>query len=1401
MKEAALDSPTFRSGFTHFTEQLELVERWLENYVRAITRVSHEVGSFEAVINGYLSQSIPPSHVSEAVLDHDYTLLAMKRYGEGAKEFWTAAITGLKKMEMNMVDPIRSFLQNDLRAFKETRKSVDQSQKQLDSLLSRFSAQAKSKEASSLREDAFQVHEARKTYLKASMDFSVMAPQVRMSLDKMLVKMFADQWRDTRSLRQMGSLERWTGDIERVRGWSREMEYGERTFRRELQTARKQIEESAEAAIRPSRELDDYSIDALSKSRGPSLANIPTPGPRNRPVRAEKQGWLNLRTVSGKPSRTIWLRRWFYVKSGIFGWLIQGSRSGAVEESDRIGVLLCSVRASNSDDRRYVFEVKTKDTTIILQAETLPELNEWLTTFDVAKQKALEDSSSTEGPVSESRAQDPAFAISPPSAPEFAANAMDSGMPQSGDDASTGLSVDRSMTLPVPGADPAIARSSFDISSPKKSAFEREGEGTREKFISKLDLHRKPLGSGPGGIASLIAASHGSMPVGPGVLPPPTLENPTSRKLSTAIPSVRDLPSSTLAPNTLANPPAPTNLSATAVIVNGERGIGMHRADASEGLPSGLMANVWGSWNWGFLNRLERGELNAANSAGSKPSNPPSPLPRPIGTVEATTDTPENSVPAILGTSPSHRKTVSLDRDVNLPTSNTTTNPVYPNDYPLQLKTQDAQFRLLFPGTSRDERVTLVFKASWNPNDQQDFPGRIYVTTKEVYFYSNHCGMTMTTSISLDSISDVTAAGGRECDFLYLHLKTASSSGFTRITIKTFLEPLKLLQRRLGFLVSNAMKEESTLEDVMKALIKMDQDEPGSSPSGDSWENVSINTPTDDTSFLPKKSSIRDQRDQRDLRANVLIDRGLYNDSRNVDSIGQGLSKSFKLPKQPVVFIPRGMDQLAVEKEFEISPKALYHVLFGDKSAVWQLLYHERHAQRIRMGPWIQPEQGHLRREFEYEIEYLNILRQVRKASIRDHQVVDSANEHLLYVVSDKKTPWHLPYRNDFSLLTKVIITHVAKSRCKLALYIKVDWSKPHFAQSIIRRRALYDLYQDALDLADVVSDQCRRLGEKSRTKKAITVFGQVGLQTQVSEFAGSDSPLSAQLRRSMKPRTLTSLVFESCASMAESVLTSAFQVLFRILGWIWKTFNANGIILCILACSIIVNLTLSTRNVTDSWRERRAANFMARLGIGPDLTMVKSIHLHDLAEASGDLTMYSTNSHEDGEGEGIEAEVSKCRDTFNEIMHLQIPSNAFSSSAAQADLDLSAPSSSSPSKTAQQHRIQCTRQDLGSRRHDLLVGLRVVNSVEREMLRAEWETWLMNESAKCQQIGNWIRRMEHERSTKDSSDTATANRGGDVQSEGKMNRTTSPERLEQIRSWFEDHCHSCIREREVSGI
>ena len=151
-----------------------------------------------------------------------------------------------------------------------------------------------------------------------------------------------------------------------------------------------------------------------------------------------------------------------------------------------------------------------------------------------------------------------------------------------------------------------------------------------------------------------------------------------------------------------------------------------------------------------------------------------------------------------------------------------------------------------------------------------------------------------------------------------------------------------------------------------------------------------------------------------------------------------------------------------------------------------------------------------------------------------------------------------------------------------------------------------------------MIADQVRNFASvHGRTKKAIQIFGPVGLQTQSSLFAGSDAPLKAQLRRKMRHRTLTTLAFESLASLLESVVTSAIQMVFDLVRWIFRIIDANSVLLAVLVMSVLINVIFSSTRTSEWWRERKAGKYMARLGIGPDLTMSKAIYLHDLREST----------------------------------------------------------------------------------------------------------------------------------------------------------------------------------------
>lgn len=118
LKEAALDSPTFRATTHHFCDQIDFIEKWLDGYAKAATKLSSELNTLESMVSSFLSYSTHPLVISEAVVDHDYTLLAMRRCGEGSRGLWSGLVATTKKMESMIAEPIRAFIHEDLRQFK-----------------------------------------------------------------------------------------------------------------------------------------------------------------------------------------------------------------------------------------------------------------------------------------------------------------------------------------------------------------------------------------------------------------------------------------------------------------------------------------------------------------------------------------------------------------------------------------------------------------------------------------------------------------------------------------------------------------------------------------------------------------------------------------------------------------------------------------------------------------------------------------------------------------------------------------------------------------------------------------------------------------------------------------------------------------------------------------------------------------------------------------------------------------------------------------------------------------------------------------------------------------------------------------------------------------------------------
>ena len=116
----------------------------------------------------------------------------------------------------------------------------------------------------------------------------------------------------------------------------------------------------------------------------------------------------------------------------------------------------------------------------------------------------------------------------------------------------------------------------------------------------------------------------------------------------------------------------------------------------------------------------------------------------------------------------------------------------------------------------------------------------------------------------------------------------------------------------------------------------------------------------------------------------------------------------------------------------------------------------------------------------------------------------------------------------------------------------------------------------------------------------------------------------------------------------------------------------------------------------------------------------------------------------------------------------------------------------STASSRATGRRLRRTRQRLGSYRHDLLVAMRVVNSIEREMMSLEWENWLADENARCDQLGRVL--LDGGKAAKPTGKPKKGGQKGAAQPEKQAlpPLVASEEKREALARWHREYCGYC---------
>lgn len=323
-----------------------------------------------------------------------------------------------------------------------------------------------------------------------------------------------------------------------------------------------------------------------------------------------------------------------------------------------------------------------------------------------------------------------------------------------------------------------------------------------------------------------------------------------------------------------------------------------------------------------------------------------------------------------------------------------------------------------------------------------------------------------------------------------------------------------------------------------------------------------------------------------------------------------------------------------------------------------------------------------------------------------------------------------------------------------MTIFCRVEWYKnPLFGKRLIDHQANYHLQSYAVSLADIVSDQASRLGAQGGTsaRKAINIFGAVGLQTQAVQLQASElAPADLKGRKRIRYRSLLRLVFYASRRMTITYFFVVIGWIVQIIHWSIKTCSAHRFLVLGLAISAFVNFYLSQKEGWTWWQDRRARIYMSQLGVKPNIVMGRSIWIRDLDNFTSSIENVDVLSGRKSYG--------ACGSAFDALLSQLDPS--------------SLPHSSSSPDQIMLERISHNRRVYGEYRHDLLVALRLIGRMERDMLHAEWEEWLWKESSRCEMA----EKLLHHSGERGNNGT------------------------EALRKWWSDHCESCLGISEKMG-
>ncbi|CAI4718060.1 BAQ_1a_G0044320.mRNA.1.CDS.1 [Saccharomyces cerevisiae] len=670
-----------------------------------------------------------------------------------------------------------------------------------------------------------------------------------------------------------------------------------------------------------------------------------------------------------------------------------------------------------------------------------------------------------------------------------------------------------------------------------------------------------------------------------------------------------------------------------------------------------------------------------------------------LANIWGTTDWSEYTILPGKGKKPSSLLTIDGKR---LPIRNST---IYPQYYSNELKVLDLQFKsLVFSPDQRleklpEELLLFKFEAFWCPNKKQKFSATCFCTKDYIYCYMNSMEFICLTKISLSEIVSVEADRSSKKT-----LKLYDASGLQMKAIVLFSD-YKLIASKLQYLLENkAIKNPNSNEEI---LVKFEQME----KEFQEKKQEELYKIEQENSFDRKATSI-----SKIIKSRVTF----WEMSDDASTL---LNRLKKLQTEY---------SITYNHEYEISSKGLAHILFGDKSNAFPkcLFLARKDGEEHGKHFWYKNKdingKSQLVRKIPFRLDMTGNFLNTGKYHRDKESKMIFATQRIVKIVDNKYYEVDLdpffvkvPFCHLLKLSIKFVITesydvdnhleiklNMTASSSSLHVLYKLEYidsrtgktiEKLSLAEIICQTWALKFAHSEFLLIRRVLRYYLEKIGKHGKVIKAIKLCGILGVLSNKSEEPATEKNGNSKESESTQydirySCTILFLVFIKLMVYRVTNLTFVFfRILIGILLLCAEKFSRiNRMMVVGLLASIMINILLSEKASVPYWSIKRAEKlFHDRLG-SDKFTMQRAIYISDSDLLSSQLSVPSNNP--------IFEKFSE--DNFNK-----------------------------------DYQYSETRKQLAMRRNELLIELRILQDMEKQLVHDDYEKFLLEEVNKCSMV------------------------------------------------------------------